>query len=287
MVDIRVEDIRPHTGSIVHGLDLSWGWNDTTMVRLIDLLHRRGVLVIRGQQLDDGEYVRFGRCWGTPLEFFIAEHRGQKYPEMITISNAPSTPPAMRDGAVHWHSDGSYEAEPAAVTMLYGRLAPDEGGDTLFANTAAAFDALTPATQAQLLELVAIHELGAAPWIAGETEPDPNRPKREMPRQRHPLIMRHPVTGRPAIYASGTAFAIDGKPPEEGRALIRRLRIHVAEDRFRITWKAAPGDIVLWDNFSTVHSATPIDYADTPGKQRLLYRISTRGIPDLCRDRAA
>ncbi len=101
--------------------------------------------------------------------------------------------------------------------------------------------------------------------------------------RRHPLIIRHPVTGRRAIYASGTAFAIDGMPADEGRALIQRLRAHVAEDQFRITWKVAPGDIVLWDNFSTVHSATPIDYSDLPGKQRLLYRISTRGLPDLCR----
>ncbi|MBP7335647.1 TauD/TfdA family dioxygenase, partial [Niveispirillum sp.] len=278
-----VEEISPHTGSLVQGLDLSEGWEDATMARLISLLHQRGVLVIRGQRLDDAAYIRFGRCWGNPLEFFIAEHRGQNHPEMITISNDPATPPAMRDGAVHWHSDGSYEAEPAAVTMLYGRLAPDEGGETLFANTAAAFDALPPTMQAQLLERVAIHELGAAPWIAGETVPDPSRPKRKMPYQRHPLIIRHPVTGRRAIYASGTAFAIDGMPADEGRALIQRLRAHVAEDQFRITWKVAPGDIVLWDNFSTVHSATPIDYSDLPGKQRLLYRISTRGLPDLCR----
>ena len=278
-----IADLEPAIGSVVTGLDLSRDMSDATMRSLIDLLHRRGVIVIREQALSDADYVHFGRFWGRPLAFFIAEHRDAAFPELIRIDNNPATPPAMRDGAVHWHSDSSYEEEPAAVTMLYGKEAPDEGGVTRFANTAAAFDALPEAMKARIDGLVAVHELGKAPWIDGETRPDPDRPARNLPSVRHPLVMRHPVTGRRGIFASGTACAIDGVPDEEAVALIRTLRDHVVRPEFCAEYKVMPGDIVLWDNFGTVHTASPIDYSNEDGKRRLLYRISTKGVPDLCR----
>lgn len=268
-------------GSVVTGLNLAADPAEWDLPALIGLLHERGVVVIKDQQISDAQYVRFGRCWGRPLAFFIAEHRNAEFPELIRINNDPATPEAMRDGAVHWHSDSSYEEEPAAVTMLYGKEAPEEGGVTHFASTAAAYDALPADTKARLAGLVAIHQLGMAPWVPGETQPDPDRPVRAMPDQRHPLVMEHPVTGRKAIFTSGTAYAVEGMDPAVGRDLIRELREHVIRPEFRTQYKVGPGDIVLWDNFSTVHSASPIEYSNEPGKRRLLYRISTKGRPVL------
>jgi taurine dioxygenase len=281
--DYEFTPLQPAIGSIITGLDLARDMNDAVMRGLIDLLHERGVLVIKDQHLTDAEYVRFGHYWGRPLEFFIPEHRNAEFPAMIRIDNNPATPLALRDGAVHWHSDSSYEEEPAAVTMLYGKEAPTEGGVTQFAHTGAAYDALTDAMKARLDDLVAVHELGKAPWIEGETEPDPDRPARSLPRLRHRLIMRHPVTGRKAIFTSGTACGIEGMEEDEARALIRSLREHVVRPDFRAAYKAMPSDIVLWDNFSTVHCASPIEYSNEEGKRRLLYRISTKGMPGLCK----
>jgi len=278
----KVAPLGAKLGALVTGLDLATDSSESVLRALIDLLHDRGVVVIQNQRLNDAEYVRFGQAWGRPLEFFIADHRGQEFPELIRINNDPATPEAMRDGAVHWHSDSSYEEEPAAVTMLYGKEAPKEGGVTRFANTAAAYEALPNAMKAQIEDLVAVHGLGKAPWINGETQPDPNRPAPELPDQRHPLVMRHPVTGRKAIFTSGTAYGIDGMPQKEATRLIRLLRRHVVKPEFRARYKVMPGDIVLWDNFSTVHCAEPIEYSNEPGKRRLLYRISTKGIPALC-----
>lgn len=281
--DYDITPLQPAIGAVVTGLDLARDMGDAVMRSLIGLLHGRGVVVIRDQRLTDAEYVRFGHYWGRPLEFFIPEHRNSEFPVLIRIDNDPATPPALRDGAVHWHSDSSYEEEPAAVTMLYGREAPIEGGVTHFACTAAAYEALPDEMKARLDGLVAIHALGKAPWIEGETEPDPDRPARSMPQQRHRLIMRHPVTRRKAIFTSGTACAIEGMDQDEATALIRALRAHVVKPEFRASHKAMPGDIVLWDNFSTVHCASPIEYSNEDGKRRLLYRISTKGIPELCK----
>jgi taurine dioxygenase len=282
-----VTDMTPSIGSIVTGVDLASDMSDATIRRLIDLLHRRGVIVLQDQNLTDAQFVRFGQQWGRPLEFFIPEHRNAEFPAMIRVDNNPATPASMRDGAVHWHSDSSYEEEPAAVTMLYGREAPELGGETHFASTTAAYEALSEDMKTRLDGLTAYHELGKAPWIEGETQPDPNRPQRYDARQRHPLIMRHPVTGQQGIFTSGTACGIEGMEEGEAVELIRSLRSHVTRPEFRASYKILPGDIVLWDNFSTVHCASPIDYSDELGKRRLLYRISTKGIPDLCAPVAA
>ena len=281
MTGFHTSGLTPCLGTVVTDLDLSRDMSDATMKVLIAMLFDRGVLVIKAQRLSKADYSRFGKYWGRPLTFFIPEHRDSQYPEIITINNDPATPPEMRDGAVHWHSDSSYETEPGAVTMLMGKEAPEEGGETHFASTLAAYDALSDEMKAKVDPLVAHHELGSAPWIAGETRPDSNRPSRKTDAPRHPLIMVHPVTGRKGIFTSGTAGAIEGMDPDEATALIRQLREHVARPEFRATYKVEQGDIILWDNFGTVHCASPIEYSNAPGKRRSLLRISTKGMPDL------
>lgn len=276
--------LAPAIGSVVTGLDLGAAMADEAVMRgLVALLHERGMLVFKDQRLPDADYARFARFWGRPLAFFIAGHRDSAYPEIIRIDNDPATPQPMRDGAVHWHCDSSYEEEPAAVTMLYGKEAPEAGGITHFASTAAAYAALPALLKADLDGLMAVHALGQAPWIEGETPPDPDRPQHNLPRQRHPLIMQHPVTGRKAIFTSGTACAVETMGDVEAKALIAALREHIVQPQFRADYKIVPGDIVLWDNFSTVHSASPIEYSDEPGKRRRLFRISTKGVPQFCK----
>lgn len=279
-------NLAPSIGSIVHGLDLKRDMTDQTMRWLVDLLFDRGVIAIPDQSIDDAEYVRFARYFGTPLEFFIPEHRNADHPEIIRINNDPATPMTMRDGAVHWHSDSSYEAIPGTVTMLYGREAPDEGGDTHFASTSAAYADLSASMKARLEGLIARHELGRAPWIEGETPPDPDRPARKTDAPEHPLVMVHPVTGCKSIFTSGTAYAINGVDDAEATALIRGLRELIVKPEYRTQYKVRPGDIVLWDNFSTVHCASPLDYSNEEGKRRLLQRISTKGLPALRSDSA-
>lgn len=274
-------DLSPVLGTEISGVDLNRDMSEPLMRALIDLLFERGVLVIKNQNLSDEKYLEFGKFWGRPLEFFIPEHRNARFPEIIHINNDPKTPLMLRDGAVHWHSDSSYEAEPGAVTMLYGKESPEKDGETHFASTAAAFESLDDDLKQKIDGLVALHELGRAPWIEGETVPDPDRPERKTDAPLHPLVMHHPVTGRKGIFTSGTAYAIQGMAQAEATDLIRNLRQHIVRPEFRIRYKAVEGDIVLWDNFGTVHCASPIEYSDEDGKRRLLYRISTKGMPAL------
>lgn len=267
-------------GAEVAGIDVATA-SDSMISQLIDLLYENQILVIRNQSLKDADYVRFGHHWGKPLHFFVASRTRDDFPEMIKQDNAASTPINLRDGAGHWHSDSTYEEVPASVTMLYGVEAPDKGGETLVANTVLAYEALPDATKARIDGLVGLHCLSGAPPMDGEQFVYVPEEIARMGIQRHPVVRRHPVTGAKALFLSGSAFAIDGMDKAEARVLINELRSHATRPEFTTSYKVLPGDIFLWDNFATMHRATPLEYSDEDGERRLLYRISTKGLPAL------
>lgn len=279
---MKVSQLPGSFGIAIDGVDLARDVSDETVFYLIGLLHEHQILVIRDQQLSDADFVRFGHRWGRPLSFMIKSHTSDAHPEIIRISNSAATPERYRDGAMHWHADSTYEKEPASVTMLYGIESPEVGGETLVASARLAYAALDEETRQRIDPLTGLHCLGGSPALPGEKIPSDADQAALQGVQRHPLVMRHPVTGAKAIFTSGTAFGAEGLEPEEGRDLIDQLRRHITRREFCTSYKVEAGDIFLWDNFQVLHSATPIEYSDEDGKRRLLYRISTKGIPDLC-----
>ncbi|MEJ0045213.1 MAG: TauD/TfdA family dioxygenase [Rhodospirillales bacterium] len=284
---MQVKSLSGPFGAEVSGLDLAADMSDDLMCDLIGLLHEHQILVIGGQRLSNSDYVRFGYFWGKPLTFTLKSHTHDDYPEIIRIANSASTPERYRDGAMHWHSDSTYEDVPASVTMLYGVESPNTGGATRIASTALAYDALPEATKQRIDGLIGLHCLGGSPSLPGENIPFVPEETARHGIKKHNLVMRHPVTGRKALFPSGTAFGAEGLERDEGRALIAELREHITQPAFVTSYKVRQDDIFLWDNYQTLHTATPIEYSDEEGKRRLLYRISTKGIPDLCRRREA
>lgn len=263
-------------GATVDGVDVG-SLSDERSRDIRAALFEHKVLLVRDQALDDAAYVRFGRLWGEPIEFFAGDQRDRRHPELIRITNSPRTPAAVRDGARHWHSDSSYEAVPASVTMLYVIEAPTDGNDTLFADTAAAYEALDDGIKARIEDLRVVHDPrgGRVPLFPEETRGDSS--SAALPIVDHPLVVRHPVTGRSALFGfSGTACGIVGWPDEEAIELLLGLKRHVIQARFRQSARADAGSILVWDNYAVVHCATPTTYTDADGQRRLLHRISTR-----------
>lgn len=282
-------------GVRVEGIDLAAGWDDDLLRRLIALLYAHHVLVIGGQTLDPQTYLRFGRIWGDPISFLREDHRVDGSPEVILLSNSPIMfPEGQRDYAAHWHSDSTYEEVPASTTMLYCIEAPDRGGETLFADTEAAYEALPQETKDRIADLMVTHRAGAGrrdPEF-GE-KPHSSKPYSEDAQRRiktfiHPLVQRHPVTGRKALFGiAGTATGIEGMDEEEAMELITTLKRHVLQPRFMASVTARPGDLLLWDNYPLIHTATPIEYSLEDGRRRLLHRISVKGLPALADIQAA
>jgi taurine dioxygenase len=164
--------------------------------------------------------------------------------------------------------------------MLYALEAPDSRNETFFADTIAAYEALDQSMKDRIADLQVIHDPrgGRVPLLPGETRGDSS--SSTLPIVDHPLVVRHPVTGRRALYGfSGTAVGIVGWDDHEAIELLLQLKRHVVDDRFRQVARAARGSILVWDNYAVVHCATPTVYSDADGERRLLHRISTRGVP--------
>ena len=277
-------------GREIVGADISRELDRAVTKALLDLLYEHHVLVIRGQSLDKPAYSRFGHQWGRPIAFFKQAHLDPDYPELIRISNSPDVPERQHNGAAFWHTDGSYEYVPASVTMLYALEAPEVGGETMFIDMAAAYDALPAETKARIDGLQVRHMIVGGKRIEGETPLRPFeadvRHKQETEKPVHPLVLAHPVTGRKALYAvSGTANGIVGMADDEAEALLMSLKRHAIQPQFRLICKASRGDLLIWDNLATMHSATPTQYTGEEGKRRSLLRFSTTGLPPLYADR--
>lgn len=292
-------DVKPigSFGVEITNLNLSGELSAEVMKEIVDTVAGNRVAVFRNQHLDKPAYNRFGQLWGAPIDFFFTPDIDPEFPALIRISNSPDLDPGRRDGAAFWHTDGSYEYLPASFTMLLALEAPNAGGETRFADLVAAYDALPQATKNRIDGLRVRHMLVGGKRGKDEVAvkldaDDKDRDggirarKRAAEQPEHPLVLTHPITGRKSLYAiSGTPIGIVGMNDEEALALLGELKQHALQPQFRIEVKANKGDILIWDNFATVHSATPLEYSHDDGKRRVLLRISTVGLPPSYADR--
>ena len=249
---------------------------------LMRLLYRHRFLVIEDQPFDETSYAAFGRLWGEPILFYDPRLRDKGRPELIVIHNRPETPDAARDVALHWHVDGSYEDPPASTTLLFAVEGPTQGNETLFCDMVAAYAALSRGMKEQIEDLVVIHGIGDERLLLEGEHRGRNEKPDSRPVVQHRLAGTHPVTGERMLYApSGSPRGIVGMNDEEAIDLLLRLKRHAAEPRFRASAAARTNSLIIWDNFAVMHSATPTLYSDADGERRLIYRISTREIPQL------
>ena len=165
---------------------------------------------------------------------------------------------AYRQGNELWHTDSSFRQKSATWSMLHARVVPPSGADTEFVDTRAAYDALPAAMKARIDGLVAEHSIWhSRARLGGYTPTEDERKAR--PPARHPLVRRHPGSGRNALYIASHASHIVGWPEHDGRALIDELMAFATQPRFVYAHPWRRGDLVIWDNRCTMHRATPFE----------------------------
>ncbi|MEC9345288.1 MAG: TauD/TfdA family dioxygenase [Pseudomonadota bacterium] len=269
----------------ISGIDLATGMSDDLMRDLAETLYIHRVLVIRDQALDKAQYMRFGRAFGTPIAHVLDHLRDAEFPGMMEVGNVRESQkdPNVRNGAAFWHTDQSYEAAPANLTMLYCIHAPARGGETLVADQRGAADALPAELRAKVEGRSALHFYGAASGRDGEQVAARLRDamqQAKVPPVRHPILRPHPVTGTRSLYAmAGTPLGIDGYGPEEGAALLTELKRHATAPERIYRHVHVPGSILIYDTNQTLHSGTPVEFATGDADRRLLWRISIRDLP--------
>jgi taurine dioxygenase len=237
------------------------------------------ILVFRNLQLKATEFLEFARQFGRPEPHVIDQFHHPEHADILILSNVKKdgAPVGLADAGTYFHTDYSYLEVPARATLLYSIEVPAKGGDTLFANQYAAYDDLPGTMKDKLESLVALHHYGnrddldqgsrtVASVLSGEQE-------KKLNWVRHPVVRRHPVTGRKALYAvSGSSFGIEGMPQDEAIDLLDELRDHATQDKYQYRLRYGVGDVVIWDNASLLHSATLTD----PDDPRTLWRITVK-----------
>jgi taurine dioxygenase len=242
------------------------------------------VLAIRGQALTASQFQAFGERFGPVEPHTVAMYRHPELEGITVLSNRVEMgrPKGIRDAGSHWHSDYSYKAVPANATLLYALEVPEKGGDTLFADLAAAYEALPDEMKGRLQGRYARHQYR---WSRNPDHPEgrwrliSEAERQKTPEVIHPVVRLHPETGAKSIYVfagiTSGVKGIVGLPNGESDSLLDALYRHCTQERFQFRYRWQAGDVLLWDNRATMHCATT-DMLQ-PDQYRTLWRINTTG----------
>ena len=252
---------------------------DADLKRILRCLYDQRFVVLRTTGLTKPQFVGFARRVGDPIRL----SGDPDFPEIAHITNVGIDAKARRLGAAHWHTDQSFRNQVSSVTMLYSVKAPGHGGETKFCDTAGAYAALPGPTKRRIEDLIVVHRHGVSVATRpGDHVPIPPKGWDQSTTVTHPLVRRHPITGQKTLYAiTGTSQGIVGMEQAEAESLLNELCDHAFQDRFVARHKYRDRDLVMWDNTTTLHSATPMAAATGPDDTRLLHRISLRGNPSV------
>ncbi|EID17039.1 alpha-ketoglutarate-dependent taurine dioxygenase [Mycobacterium xenopi RIVM700367] len=259
-------------GARIDGVRLGGDLDPATLDTIRRALLEHRVIFFRGQDhLDDDQQLAFARRLGTPIG-----HPAAKY---LAVENAPVITPINSEygKATRWHTDVTFVANPPAASILRAVKLPSYGGSTLWASTAAAYDAL-PEPFSRLAEnLWALHS-NRYDYVRPEALTAEQRTFREAfekPdfRTEHPVVRVHPETGERALLAGDFVRGFIGLDDYESHVLLELLQRRITMPENTIRWNWEPGDVAIWDNRATQHRAVD-DYDDQP---RLMHRVTLMG----------
>jgi taurine dioxygenase len=269
-------------GATVEGLDLSSLLDEKNTRSLIEALGAFGVLRFPGQKLTARQLRDFAARFGE-LEVNVASGPYQEpgIPEVMTLSNIVENgkPIGLADAGQDWHTDMSYSKTIAFANVLYGIKIPRRNGKVLgnteFCSMHAAYDGLSPSLKNKLEGMTVLHDFNKF-WDKMRMEKGSKRPplteaqKKAKPPVSHPIFLTHPITGRKVLYANpGYSMRINELPQKESDELLEFLFAHQTKPEYRYASRWSEGDVLMWENFGTIHNAVA-DYG--PDEHRLIKR---------------
>lgn len=270
---MKLEPMGPKCGVEISGIALA-SCSDAQMDAIRQAIYEHGIAVFRDQDFSPEDHIAFAERWGgiDINNYFPLQ---DKYPQIAIVRKQPDQVTNI-GGA--WHTDHSYDQIPAMGAILVARELPPHGGDTLFAHMGAAYDALPDDLKAEIEGLEAFHtadHVYKADGLYAQTDMAGDLRGHDLKTGAvHPVVIRHPHTGRKLLYVNG-AFTIHfvGRTREESLPLLQRLLAEaVREDnQCRVQWR--PGTVTIWDNRTTWHNAMN----DYHGHYREMHRITLSG----------
>jgi taurine dioxygenase len=272
-------DIRPSSpaiGAEILGVDLSRPLTPEETGEIREALNEHGVIFFRDQELTPEQHIAFAERFA-PINVNRFFRSVSDHPQIAEVRKEPDQTANIGGG---WHTDHSYDEAPALGSILLAREVPDHGGDTMFASMHHAYEALSDGLKRTLEGLRAVHSsrhvFGAAARYAKETAGRIGNAERATQDAVHPVVIRHPETGRKTLYVNA-AFTtrFEGWTEKESKPLLDYLYAHAAQPQFHMRFQWRNGSIAFWDNRATWHFAIN----DYHGERRLMHRITLEGVP--------
>ena len=294
--DFSVARLGRHLGAEIRGIDLSAALDDDTFARLAKAFFENEVVFFRNQKLTPEQQIAFTRRFGVLEQHVRKEHRLEGFPEVLIVSNIRNDlgkAIGSEDAGRFWHSDLSYKREPSLLSALYALEVPIKDGvalgNTAFASSTAAYDALPEGLKRRVQDLQNVHSYRAyrAKNIEAQKEEQARGSRvvqehvvseeqlKTVPDIASPVVRIHPVTGRRGLFVNeGHTDHIVGMPRAESDALLREIYAHIVKPEFQYVHHWRAGDLLMWDNAAVQHKAT-FD-SDLP-LRRLMHRTTVRG----------
>lgn len=274
---IRVEPVAGALGAEILGVDLTQPLDDDEFAVIRQAFHDHAAIFFRDQEITPEQHVTLARRFG-PINVnrFFTPVEG--HPEVAEVRKEPDQKKNIGEA---WHTDHSYDEVPALGSMLLAREVPDHGGDTMFASMYLAYEALSDGCKRMLDGLRAVHSSRhifghEAAYRGTDLEGRIHNPEAATQDAVHPVVIRHPETGRKALYVNKSfTVGIEGWSAEESAALLSFLYEHGARPEFTCRFRWRNGSIALWDNRCTWHYAVN----DYHGQRRLMHRVTIEGVP--------
>ena len=272
---IRVRELAGAIGAEVHGLDLSDPTFDVALLH--DLFAQHHALFFPDQDLEAADFLRIMQTFGEPLVHpYLKPLPG--YPQVHELRKTPTDD--VNFGNL-WHTDFTNLPRPSLANALYSIEVPTHGGDTLIANTCAAFEALSDGMKDMLRGLNAVHgfsekykrdladQTARSEDVARDDDASSEYLDAEL-EVLHPVVRTHPPSGRESLYVNGGfTLRFENMTPEESKPLLDFLYRHCERPEFGMRYTWAPRTLGMWDNRSTLHYASN----DYPGQLRVMHRL--------------
>jgi taurine dioxygenase len=264
--------LRPLAGALgaeVAGADLA-ELDDATFAEIHAAWLEHQVLFFRDQDLTPEQHKAFGRRFG-PLQVhpFLHSRKAEGHPEIVVLESNAERPVV----AAGWHTDVTFSETPPMASILRGVEVPAWGGDTMWASTTRAYDALSSTMKRMLDGLVAVHDTsktfsrGAYP---SESHPEAG----QTPTAIHPVVRTHPETGRKALFVNAAfTLRVKGLRPKESEALLDFLYEHITTPEFTCRFHWEKNSLAIWDNRCTQHRVV----ADNLKAHRRMERVTVEG----------
>jgi taurine dioxygenase len=263
---IQVKPVTPRIGAEVYGVDLSTPLDDQTFNEIHSAFKNHCVLFFRDQNFDHDSQKAFGRRFGN-LAIHPAIKAPEGHPEIVPIHADENS---TKIAGERWHSDVSCVEEPPLGSILYMHTVPESGGDTLFSNMYAAYDALSDRMKTYLDGLTARHD-GEEQYRGRYSGDDTGK---QYPRADHPVVRTHPETGRKCLFVNPIfTTRINELPRLESESVLHMLHQHCQNEDFQVRFRWRKGSVAFWDNRSVQHLAIWDYYPQT----RSGFRVTING----------